>query len=153
MQEELTVAGFKLNPRVGCFQAVLNILLEDGVWHFGYLPERYMHRVSPTVERTFKEMSSSAVNKLEEALLMCGGKRRTLQVPHDLWFCLTTFDSNKVFKTWNNILLGWFDHVNISLYSIYRRIPEPGTYNLDASRQNPSRPPKITKLWEQHSYM
>ena len=51
---------------------------EDGVWHFGYLPERYMHRVSPTVERALKEMSRSAVNKLEEALLMCGGKRRTL---------------------------------------------------------------------------
>ena len=61
----------------------LHMAAEDGVWHFGYLPERYMHRVSPTVERTFKEMSSSAVNKLEEALLMCGGKRRTLQVPHD----------------------------------------------------------------------
>ena len=26
------------------------------------------------------------------------------------------------------------------------RIPEPGTYNPDASRQKPSRPPKITKL-------
>jgi len=59
---------------------VLNILMVDGRVHYGYMPARLLHRTSPTVERTFKDLSSSAVNKLDEMLLMLGMRGTTFKV-------------------------------------------------------------------------
>jgi hypothetical protein len=75
MQDALELAGFTLNPRAGQFDAVLSIVctgVSGGVWRFGYSPAHLMWRKDWYEEPVLANMSSSACNKLDEALRTCG---------------------------------------------------------------------------------
>jgi hypothetical protein len=81
MQDALELAGFTLNPKVGRFQAVLAVIrVGPSAWRFGYSPSRLMWRVAPDVARTHADLSSSACNKLDEALMTCGFKQGVIDV-------------------------------------------------------------------------
>ena len=70
-----------MEPKLGRFQAVLAVVKVGATaWRFGYSPARHMWRVAPDVSKAHGDLSSSAVNKLDEALQTCAFKGGALDV-------------------------------------------------------------------------
>lgn len=84
IQDALDSRGFRLDPRAGAFDAVLSVVrVGQDKWRYAYTPASCMWRVQPDAKRAYAELSSSAVNKLHEALLTCGHSEGALGVrPH-----------------------------------------------------------------------
>ena len=75
LQDALELAGFTLRPRAGNFEAVLSVVCTGtagDVWRYGYSPAPLMWRVQQFSQPVLGKLSSSACNKLDEALRTCG---------------------------------------------------------------------------------
>jgi hypothetical protein len=81
IQDALEQAGFKLNPQAGRFERVLAVMRTSlTTWRFGYSPAASMWRHQWGAQRVHADLSSSAVNKLDEALQTCSFSNGTLDV-------------------------------------------------------------------------
>lgn len=77
LQDILEDAGFVFDPREGNFDAVLAVVETETHWRYAYSPAHLMWRCASDKPRSMSHLSSTACNKLQQALLLCGlGKQR-----------------------------------------------------------------------------
>lgn len=70
-----------MDPRDGVFTHMLNIVqVGEGRHRWAYVPAALTFRVSKTVAKVNSNYSSSACNKLDEALMQCGFRDQPLRV-------------------------------------------------------------------------
>lgn len=72
IQDILEDVGFVFDPREGGFDAVLAVVQTETHWRYAYSPASLFWRLLPDKERVMPYMSSTACNKLHQAMQLCG---------------------------------------------------------------------------------